>query len=96
MKKDASLNWQIYLADLHRVDQRRKVRLRWKVKDLAALNYSADTCSITRTDRLRFLEHYYGEEKLTAHLKAVTKKVMRKTDKIRSHDLTIQKKASHH
>jgi UDP-glucose:(heptosyl)LPS alpha-1,3-glucosyltransferase len=96
VKKDASLNWQIYLADLHRVDQRRKVRLRWKVKDLAALNYSADTGSITRTDRLRFLQHYYGEQKLTAHLKAVTKKVMRKTDKIRSHDLTIQKKASHH
>ena len=96
VKKDASLNWQIYLADLHRVDQRRRVRLRWRVKDLAALNYSADTCSVTRTDRLRFIKHYYGEQKLTAHLKAVTKKVMRKTDKIRSHDLTLQKKASQH
>ena len=55
IKKDASRNWQIYLADLHRVDQRRRVRLRWRVKDLAALNYSADICSITRTDRLRFI-----------------------------------------
>ena len=96
VKKDTSLNWHIYLADLHRVDQRRHVRLRWKVKDLAALNYSADICSVTRTDRLRFLKHYYGEQKLTAHLKAVTKKVISKTDKIRSHDLRMQRKASHH
>jgi UDP-glucose:(heptosyl)LPS alpha-1,3-glucosyltransferase len=95
IKKDASLTWHIYLADLHRVDQRRRVRLRWKVKDLAALNYSADTHSVTRTDRLRFIKYYYGEQKLTAHLKTVTKKVIRKTDKIRSHDLKIQKKASY-
>jgi hypothetical protein len=95
VKKDESRNWQIYLADLHRVDQRRQVRLRWKVKDLASLNYSADTCTITRTDRLRFIKYYHGEQKLTAHLKAVTKKVIRKTDKIRSHDLKMQKKASH-
>ena len=95
VKKDASLGWHIYLADLHRVDQRRHVRLRWKVKDLAALNYSADTCRITRTDRLRFIKYYCGEQKLTAHLKAVTKRVIRKTDKIRSHDLKMQEKASH-
>ena len=96
VKKEALHTWKIYFADLHRVDHREKVSLRWKVKDLAALNYSADRNSITRTDRLRFIKHYFGEHKLTAHLKSVIEKVLRKTDKIRSHDLKLQKKVPHH
>lgn len=94
VKKDALHNWKIYFADLHRVDQRKKVGLRWKVKDLAALNYSSDTSLITRTDRLRFITHYHGEKKLDAKAKNFIKKIVMKTDKIRSHDLKIKQRSS--
>lgn len=92
VKKVTPHTWEIYFADLHRVDYRKKVRLRWKVKDLAALNYSADRNSITRTDRLRFIKYYLGEQKLTGNIKSLIKKVLKKTDKICSHDLKAQEK----
>ena len=92
VKKDAYNNWKIYFADLHRVDQRKKVPLRWKVKDLAALNYSADKNTITRTDRLRFIAHYQGEERLNANTKSLIKKIIKKTDRIRSHNQKPKKK----
>ena len=94
VKKDSYNNWKIYFADLHRVEQRKKVSLRWKVKDLAALNYSADKNLITRTDRLRFITHYKGERKLDAQTKTFIRKIAKKTDKIRSHDLKMKKKVS--
>jgi len=94
VKKDSYNNWKIYFADLHRVDQRKKVGLRWKIKDLAALNYSADKNLITSTDRLRFITHYQGERKLDAQTKTFIKKIVAKTDKIRFHDLKMKKKAS--
>ena len=92
VKKDVSNNWDIYFADLHRVDQRNKVGIRWKVKDLAALNYSADKNTITRTDRLRFIAHYLGEGKLDAKNRAFIKRIAKKTNRIRSHDLKLKKK----
>ena len=94
LKKDAENNWKIFFADLHRVDQRKKVALRWRVKDLAALNYSSDKNLITRADRLRFITHYLGEKKLDANARLFIKKIVKKTDKIRSHDLKIRKRDS--
>ena len=94
VKKDAENNWKIFFADLHRVDQRKKVGLRWRVKDLAALNYSSDENLITRADRLRFITHYLGEKKLDANARLFIRKIVKKTDKIRSHDLKIRKRAS--
>lgn len=94
VKKDAYHNWEIYFADLHRVDQRNKVGLRWRVKDLAALNYSSAKNLITRTDRLRFITHYQGERRLDVKAKSFIKKIIIKTDKIRSHDLKLKNKTS--
>jgi len=90
VKKDSHHHWKIYFADLHRVDQRKKVGLRWRVKDLSALNYSADKKLITLTDRLRFITHYQGERKLDYNTKRFIKKIIKKTEKIRSHDLKIK------
>lgn len=92
VKKDSYNNWGIYFADLHRVDQRKKVGLRWRIKDLAALNYSSDKNLITRADRLRFITHYQGGRKFDAKTKTFIKKIIKKTDTIRSHDLKIKKK----
>ncbi|MBW1823989.1 MAG: hypothetical protein JRI87_05405 [Deltaproteobacteria bacterium] len=74
--------------------QRKKVGLRWRVKDLAALNYSSDKNLITRADRLRFITHYLGGGKLDDKTKLFLGKIVKKTDKIRSHDLKIRKRAS--
>jgi hypothetical protein len=62
------------------------------VKDLAALNYSADETIITRTDRLRFISYYQGEERLNANTKRLIKKTIKKTDRIRSHNQKLKKK----
>ena len=47
-----------YLIDLHRAQVRRRTPLRWRVKDLAGLYFSAMDCGLTRRDLLRFLRHY--------------------------------------
>jgi hypothetical protein len=66
------------------------------VKDLAALNYSADPQVITRTDRLRFLRHYRDGETPGIPLRLLVRKVLRKTEKIRRHDRRLRQKISNH
>lgn len=46
------------LIDLARMLVKPRQTLRWKIKDLAALDYSAPRPLVTRTDRLRFLLYY--------------------------------------
>ncbi|MCX8011599.1 MAG: hypothetical protein N3A64_00375, partial [Desulfobacterota bacterium] len=48
----------LYVADLHRAKKRRFFQLKGQIKDLAALNYSAPSNLISRSDRLRFLKEY--------------------------------------
>jgi len=56
---------QLYLMDLHRVEQYDELPERWAVKDIAGLLYSAlfDSKGITlnRSDMLRFIEAYTGK-----------------------------------
>lgn len=47
-----------YLIDLHRAQLRRITPLRWRVKDLAGLYFSAMDCGLTHRDLLRFMRHY--------------------------------------
>jgi heptose I phosphotransferase len=49
---------RLYVIDLHRAQLRRRTPLRWLVKDLAGLYFSAMDIGITRTDRLRFIRAY--------------------------------------
>jgi heptose I phosphotransferase len=55
---------QLYLMDLHRAQIRRRVPLRWLVKDLAGLLYSGmyspHNLPLTLRDYLRLLEAYCG------------------------------------
>lgn len=50
----------LYLMDLHRAQQRRRVPARWLIKDLGALYYSALDIGLSRRDVLRFMRHYRG------------------------------------
>ena len=51
---------RVNLIDLHRAQRRTRVPRRWRVKDLAALQFSALAIGLTRRDRLRFLRAYFG------------------------------------
>lgn len=55
-----SLETELFLIDLHRTEQRRKVPVRWLIKDLGSLYFSAFEVSLTRRDRYRFMMHYSG------------------------------------
>ena len=52
---------RLHVIDLHRAMWHRRVPLYWRVKDLAALLFSARDCGITKTDCLRFIRAYRGQ-----------------------------------
>ncbi len=81
-----STEGDLFVVDLHRVEKRKTVPQRWKVKDIAALNYSAPWNCISRTDRLWFFENYLGTQKLSAHDKLFILKVLKKTEKMVQHN----------
>jgi len=56
---------QLYLIDLHRVQIRPKIPMRWQVKDLAALCFSSMDIGLTRRDMLFFIHHYTGKSAST-------------------------------
>ncbi len=47
-----------HLIDLHRAQLRPAVPLRWRIKDLSGLYFSAMDCGLARRDLLRFISHY--------------------------------------
>lgn len=51
-------DFHLYLIDLHRVQIRRRTPQRWKVKDVAALYFSAMHTGLTKRDLLRFMKVY--------------------------------------
>lgn len=55
----SELDFDLYLIDLHRVQIRKRVPMRWKVKDLSGLYFSAMDIGLTRLDGYYFLEQYY-------------------------------------
>lgn len=52
---------ELHLIDLHRVQLRRRVPRRWRVKDLGGLLFSAFDIGLTRRDWLRFLRAYRSQ-----------------------------------
>lgn len=48
----------LYLIDLHRAQIRKKVPVRWLIKDLAGLYFSCIHNGFTQRDYLRFIKHY--------------------------------------
>lgn len=51
---------QLHVIDLHRAQIRKKVPLRWKLKDLSALAFSSAGIGLSRQDKLFFIRHYTG------------------------------------
>jgi len=85
LKKDEAPQPALFIIDLNRADIRKKVPLRWLVKDIAALNFSAPASAFSRTDRMRFLKAYLGVRKLTGKEKRFIRMVIRKSGEIAHH-----------
>jgi heptose I phosphotransferase len=49
---------RLYLIDLHRVEQHRRMKRRWCIKDVAGLYFSSMDIGLTRRDQLRFVQAY--------------------------------------
>ena len=54
-------NIKFFLVDLHRAQIRNEVPLRWKVKDVASIYFSAMNLDLTRRDIFRFMKLYSGK-----------------------------------
>ncbi|WP_321531211.1 lipopolysaccharide core heptose(I) kinase RfaP [uncultured Desulfuromonas sp.] len=54
-------NLTLYLIDLHRVQFRRQLPQRWRLKDLAALYFSSMEIGLTQRDLYRFIAIYTGK-----------------------------------
>jgi len=50
---------KISLIDLHRAQLRRHTPLRWRLKDIASLYFSAMAIGLTQRDFFRFMKHYH-------------------------------------
>jgi heptose I phosphotransferase len=55
---------KLYLLDLNRALRWEDTPMRWKIKDLAALDFSAPEGAFSVADRVRFLKAYLGSERL--------------------------------
>ena len=75
------------LIDLQRVMHKPWRRRRWRVKDLAQLNYSTPASVATRSDRIRWLKHYLGVRRLDqGEHRELVGKILAKTKRIAAHD----------
>lgn len=80
------------MIDLQRIRQLRRVRGRARLKDLAALNYSAEQVGVSRTDRLRFILEYFQRDRLSRGQRLLLLLIRFKAILIRRHDRKLQEK----
>jgi|GEM_PF-3154103 len=78
-------NCIFYLIDLQRISKCSFFKTRWKIKDLAQLNFTTSYPCVTTKDRIKFLYCYFGVSKLTKKQRAFLNSVQAKTNRIRNH-----------
>lgn len=59
IKRPYDAYFQLYLIDLHRMQRRKKIPVRWRIKDIAGLYFSSMDIGLTQKDLLRFLKYYF-------------------------------------
>ena len=77
---------QIWMIDLQRVHKRPNLSRRWRIKDLAQINYSAPWPLISLTDRWRFWRAYTGQEICPSHDRSWCRAIIRRYRKMERHD----------
>jgi len=77
--------FDVRLIDLQRVEQRRWLRRRWIVKDLAQLAYSTPRERISCTRQLALIKQYLGIKRLRPSDKRLIRAVLAKRDRMIRH-----------
>ena len=78
---------KITLIDLHRTFKPKLCAERFRVKDIAQLNYSSCASCISQSDRMRFYKLYSANSKITRPDKSFIRKVWKKSYKMARHDI---------
>ena len=71
---------RLFLIDLHRAAQHRRLKRRWRIKDVAGLYFSSLDIGLTQRDRLRFMAIYSDRpwREVLTHEKGFWKQVERR------------------
>jgi hypothetical protein len=86
------------LIDLGRMIRSSMRTERWKIKDLAALDYSSPSPLVTRADRLRFLYDYHrhsiytGDEDLRKKVRQTAALVRKRVQRMARHEVARRKR----
>jgi len=75
------------LIDLARAHRPRWRRMRWLLKDLSQLDYSAGQTGISRTDRYRTLLAYLGLERGAPRARWYARRIVERSERIRRREL---------
>ncbi len=78
---------RFFLIDLHRAFRPRLRPLRWRLKDLAQLHYSAPGPIFSCADRLRFYRCYMGIKRLRRIDRRLLHRIRRRAWRMADHDL---------
>lgn len=79
--REVGPDFQLHLIDLQRLGPR--LLRRWKVKDVAQLEYSRDPNVLRRADAMRFLHAYFAVGRLSGREKRFVRAVLRKVRRMR-------------
>ncbi len=94
IRRDNHIGHDIKLIDLQRVRRRTGRRV---IKDLASINFASKSTYLTSSDRMRFIKYYLGKQKLDLKDKHFIKRIIKKTEKIARHDVSVSiRKAREH
>jgi len=81
----AGMGRRLRLIDLQRILRPKWRRLRWIIKDLAALHFSTPSRLVTRSDRLRWLTRYLREANLDIGLRPLMYRIEGKSAAMARH-----------
>ncbi|HLF86630.1 MAG TPA: glycosyltransferase, partial [Nitrospiria bacterium] len=87
--KEISRKFDLKIIDLQRVIRYPWFKGRWKIKDLASLNYSAPQEIFTGRDRLLFYKFYEGGRRLEEVDLRIIKMIQKKTERIDKHTIRM-------
>lgn len=81
-------SFKLSVIDLHRAQLHKKLPLRWRNKDLAALYFSVLEIGLTKRDLLRFLKNYF---QISLHNIFMTEKTLLQTLEKKAEKLYLRK-----
>lgn len=90
--KEVPGGFDLKIIDLQRVLRYPWFKRRWKIKDLASLNYSSPKGIFTRGDRLLYFKYYQGVSDLGEADRHLLKIIQKKTGRIDKHTVRMYQK----